>query len=260
MNILPLLIRGDVGIADRGDLCAVKSPSRLASTAPLLRGRSHKGFTLFEILIAVLILGIIGVLMVRGLNTMTMTKDRLAAHEKNTAELSLALSFLQSDFASAINRPILLPDKTLEPAFFSTGNQLYTVSFTRAGAVGRAQGELIRIDYFLQNGDLVRRTWPVLDRLSTTLPSDRILLSKVTNLSWRFLDANSNWQTSFGQNGFSSTMVPSIGMGTPAGTSQSNTALPILVDVSFTYQGMNIDKIIVVQRQLPAITLAKVNA
>jgi general secretion pathway protein J len=60
------------------------------------------------------------------------------------------------------------------------------------------QPALIRVSYRLEDGQLSREIWPVLDRVQSTVPTRQVLLDEVQSLSLEFLDGRqgSQW-TSF---------------------------------------------------------------
>ena len=157
--------------------------------------KQERGFTLLEILIAVMILAIIGIIMVRGLQTMIAAKTSIEQHEQQLESLSLAMTFLQQDIQNAQNRPILLANSTIEPAMFLASDAFQTLTFTR-GSVSNPLAEqrstLLRVAYQLNAGNLVRETWTSLDQ-NTQKPDSRILLQNITQLQWAFWGSDNRW-------------------------------------------------------------------
>jgi len=159
-----------------------------------------KGFTLFEILIAVFILGIISVVMVRGLQSIIIVKNNLERSEHRLQELSLAMIFMQSDLANAVNRPILLANNTTEPALWTENDAFQTLAWTRGNIenpLDENRSTLLRVAYQLKEGQLIRQTWSVLDRVVGTVSDDRVLLNNVEQIQWNFLGPRTQWYTSW---------------------------------------------------------------
>jgi general secretion pathway protein J len=159
-----------------------------------------KGFTLFEILIAVFILGIISVVMVRGLQSIIIVKNNLERSEHRLQELSLAMTFMQSDLRNAVNRPILLANNETEPSLWTENDAFQTVAWTRGNIenpLDENRSTLLRVAYELKNGQLIRQTWPVLDRVVGTAPDDRVLLNNVEQIQWKFLGPRIQWYTAW---------------------------------------------------------------
>jgi general secretion pathway protein J len=55
----------------------------------------------------------------------------------------------------------------------------------------------MRIGYQIQNGDLVRLIWPVLDPVATTNSTKRILLKNITHWQWQFLGSDNRFYPSW---------------------------------------------------------------
>lgn len=71
--------------------------------------------------------------------------------------------------------------------------------FTRMGLPG-ANGTLAapqRLGYRLNQGAVEELVWPVLDQGPRTVPAVYPLLSGVSSLTLRYLDANKAWQTTW---------------------------------------------------------------
>jgi general secretion pathway protein J len=157
--------------------------------------KNKQGFTLLEILIAVLILSIISIIMIRGLQIMMTTKSTIERNAQQLQSLSLAMTFLQQDLTNAQNRPVLLVNGTIDPAMFLASDAFQTLTFTR-GSVSNPLGEnrstLLRVAYQLNNGNLIRETWSSLDQNSKK-PDTRILLTQLTQLQWKFWGSDHRW-------------------------------------------------------------------
>jgi general secretion pathway protein J len=167
--------------------------------------RQHqRGFTLFEILIAVFILGIISVIMLRGLQTVISSKEHLERNSARLAAVDLTMSLLASDIGNLVNRPVVDADNITHPALILNDDGFQTLELTRGG-VGNPLAELRstqqRVEYQLKDGALIRLTWPVLDRVKASEPSSRVLLTDVSDLQWQFLGPNNNfspaWPSSY---------------------------------------------------------------
>ena len=76
------------------------------------------------------------------------------------------------------------------------------LSLTRAGVPnpeGKApRSTLQRVEYYLLGQQLLRRTWPNLDRGSEDTPTDKVLLSDISSLKLEYLDVagrvRPNWR------------------------------------------------------------------
>jgi general secretion pathway protein J len=77
---------------------------------------------------------------------------------------------------------------------------LALITLTRGGwsnPIGLRRPELQRVSYQLRAGHLFRQNLPVLDGTGTTNVIERDLLDQVDGLSFRYLDAGYNWDTTW---------------------------------------------------------------
>jgi general secretion pathway protein J len=156
------------------------------------------GFTLLEILVALFIFTIIAVIMTRALHTVF---DSQAATEKRATrlgELQMAMLLISRDIEQMIDRPIKNAERSIEAPLMGATKK---ITFTHAGLanpLGQLQrSTLQRTSYFVDNNNLIRQTWEVLDQVPASKPSTRILLHDVTNLTFEYLDTegqyNNRW-------------------------------------------------------------------
>ena len=159
-----------------------------------------KGFTLFEILVAVFILGIIAIIMIRGLQIVITAKSGLERATERLTTMDLALNMLGNDLQNMINRPISEANNIELPAIILQNDGQQTLEFTRGGVanpLANQRSTLLRVAYQLKDGKFIRLTWPVLDRVAGTKPSKRILLPNVTHLQWQFWGADNRFYTTW---------------------------------------------------------------
>jgi general secretion pathway protein J len=158
------------------------------------RLRRPAGFTLLELLVALAIFAIMSVIAYGGLRTVLETRDRAAASADHLAELQLAFTMIGRDIEQAVDRPIRDEFGDAEPAMEGTEE---TLEFTRGGwrnPAGLQRSELQRVAYVLEGEELLRRTWPVLDRTQSSAPRSTLLLAGVQEFSLRYLDRSREWQ------------------------------------------------------------------
>ena len=159
-----------------------------------------KGFTLFEILVAIFILAIIGVIMVRGLKIIMISQERVTQNSEELAHINLALTILKNDINNMVDRSITTGNNTTELPVVLNSDAENTFQFTRGGLsnpMSEPRSNLMRIEYQNQNGNLVRIIWPTLDRLPQSKPMKRILLSNIKQLKWEFLSKDNRFYPSW---------------------------------------------------------------
>jgi general secretion pathway protein J len=162
-----------------------------------MHGRDARGFTLLELLVAVAIFALAAQLAYGGLRQLLDGRAALAPRFEEAARLRHALTLLERDFSAARPRAVrdALGDRA--PAFVA-GNGETLAQFSR-GDAGRptlldAVG-LYRVAYRLEQDELLRDTWPVLDAVQATRPVTQRVLDGVAGFSLRCLDADDEWVT-----------------------------------------------------------------
>jgi general secretion pathway protein J len=153
--------------------------------------KEQQGFTLIEILIALLVFAIVAVLATVGLSAVLKARERSNVQVQTMQQMQLAFLIMKQDINQMVARPVI----------DNTGNQIpalvehaHYIEFTRAGYVNPLmqlkRSTLQRVAYIFHQQQLIRRTWPVLDRAPETQPSDRVLLTHLQNINFAFLADN----------------------------------------------------------------------
>ncbi len=159
----------------------------------------QQGFTLVEILIALFVFAIMSTIATVGLTSVIRSYERSSIHFERLAELQIAMTIMQQDMTQMINRPILDNVSERQPAFSATRPEYF--EFTRVGysnpQMTLPRSTLQRVAYQWQDNQLIRTTWPVLDRATNTAPMQRILLTDVTQMQIRFLSDKNQFFTSW---------------------------------------------------------------
>lgn len=161
----------------------------------------QKGFTLLELMIAMAIFAVVSILAYSGLRNVQSTQEHISRSATQLTQLQTALTLMGRDIQQAVLRPIRDDYGDSQPALVGAsagvGN---TLEFTRAGytnPTGRPRSHLQRIAYGLKDDTLVRLSWPMLDRVQGTKPSEAVLLPAVKKFELRYMDFNRQWQKSW---------------------------------------------------------------
>jgi len=143
-------------------------------------------------MLAMAITSFIAVLAYSGLNTAITAAERHELQAQQVAAIQLPLTIVERDIRHIVNRGIV--DEYGDDVAALTGGSFdeYPLILTRMGWANprhQARGELQRVRYRLENDELWRESWPVLDRLSLEAGhQDSKLLSGVLRLELAFLD------------------------------------------------------------------------
>jgi general secretion pathway protein J len=156
-----------------------------------------RGFTLIEVLVAIIILGVVALLAYRATAAMTDGEARLTAESDRWRALDRLFARLESDMRQAVPRAVR-HGGTAEPAWLalpadSSGNS--ELVFSRAGpefaAEPGAAGQ--RIGYRLRDGAIETLYWPQLDNVANAEPVAYALVSDVARFRISELTTSNAW-------------------------------------------------------------------
>ncbi len=165
----------------------------------MLRKASH-GFTLIEVMLAISITAFVALLAYNGLSVSITAAEQHQQQAQRLADIQLPLTVLERDIRHAVKRSI--NDEYDETMAAISGGELNDslLILTRRGwdnPRGLRRGELQRVRYVLENEELWRESWSVLDRMSEEGGQQRTLLIKqVLNVELAFLDTQSTGASS----------------------------------------------------------------
>ena len=167
-----------------------------------------RGFTLLEVLVAVVVFGIISVLAYGGYNQLIQQSDIVERSASRTRAIQSTVQRMTEDFAMLEPRPIREPiGESLEPALRAGGTRVETLAdLTRSGwtnPAGLSRSTLQRVTYRLLDNKLERAYWTALDRTLSTEPTSAVMLDKVRAVSFRFMDQNQTWHDQWPPLGYS---------------------------------------------------------
>lgn len=158
----------------------------------------RRGFTLVELLVAIFISAIMFAIGYGVLNQALGNRVSLAANQARLTQVQGAMRLFVQDFAQLAPRPVrALVGDGAEPALRSEPGGDGLVTLTRGGwanPAGLQRPALQRVRYRLENGELVREHWLVMDALLGAEPVRREILDGVTAVRLRFMDSGRAWQ------------------------------------------------------------------
>lgn len=155
---------------------------------------SSRGFTLFELLVATSVFAIISTMAYSGLMQVMNARNQINIAESRLAEIQLAFLNLERDLQQIAHRPIRNRYGTERSPIVGQGE--YLLEVTRGGVRNPARvarSSLQRVAYMIEDENLVRLNWLILDQAQDSEPVKQTLLKKIATIDIRFLDATSVW-------------------------------------------------------------------
>ncbi len=148
-----------------------------------------KGFTLVEILIALSIFAILATLTSSILYSTFNTRQRVNIQAERLRAIQFTVTFLSRDSAQIINRAVRKDAEKFSPPFIGQANY---IEFTRAGVANPEAREkrstLSRVAWLCRQHQLIRRNWPSLDTPKADNYEEKVLLSKLKNCEFAYLN------------------------------------------------------------------------
>jgi general secretion pathway protein J len=162
-----------------------------------MRSAGGRGFTLVELLVAMAIVAIVGVMALGGLSEVINQQTIARERSERWREVQLAMRIVAQDLAQMHPRPTREElGESYQPSLLAGPNGQFALEFSRGGwtnPAGFPRGTVLRVAYDWEGEQLVRFHWPVMDRTLSTPPVRNELLSGVENVEVRFLDAAGQW-------------------------------------------------------------------
>lgn len=160
-------------------------------------GHLQRAFTLIEVLVALAIFGILAALAYGALSQTLLSAEMLNARMDRLQAIQRTMRHLSQDFAQLAPRPVRLElGDAIGPALQTDLRSDYALELTRGGWSNPAalpRGTLQRAAYRLEDDELVRYYWTVLDRTLSNEPVGVTILDGVENLLFRYLLDSGDW-------------------------------------------------------------------
>jgi general secretion pathway protein J len=156
-----------------------------------------KGFTLIEVLVALAVFGVLSLLSYMSLGQTLSNADMLGDRMDRLQSIQRTISFLSNELLQTVPRTVRVelgdaPVAALQSDFGSE----FALQLTHGGwpnSMGVPRSTMQRTAYRIEDGQLIRYHWNVLDRTVNNVPLTSIMLDEVESLTFRFLQINDEW-------------------------------------------------------------------
>jgi general secretion pathway protein J len=180
-----------------------------------------RGFTLIEIVVALGVFALVGVMASSGLNAILQWQGNLEDKSKQIKSIQLTLKYLEKDINRAIARPIRDQYGDRQPAFSSDGESIMSLTYSGwRNPAGLLRSHLQRVAYEYDENKLKRYSWNRLDGAISEDGREAILLNDVEELKIEFLNTTNTW----------------VERWPPLNTAGNSVGLPRAVSISFDAQ------------------------
>ena len=160
----------------------------------------YKGFTLIEVLIAMVIFAVLSLLAYGGLNQVILHKQETSESLARLKQLQITMTKVHRDLSQISSRQGRDEMGTnLSNLQASQGDDLL-IQLTRNGWRNPAKlnrGHLQRVAYRLDEDKLIRIHWPYVDRALDGQAVETELINNIKDVTLRFLDNNKEWHNSW---------------------------------------------------------------
>jgi general secretion pathway protein J len=153
---------------------------------------NDEGFTLLELLVALAIFSLIAVMAYGGLETVLRQQTVTEENAESLAQLQKTYLIMQRDIEQAVPRTIR--DEFGDQQAPLIGTTLFQL--TRGGwnnPANQARSTLQRVGYSLEDRQLIRYAWLVLDRAQDSAPTRQPLAADIESMQVRYLDEAGKW-------------------------------------------------------------------
>ncbi len=165
-------------------------------------GRKQKGFTLLELLVAMVIFSLMSIMAYGGLSNVITGNEVIATQEKRLKELQRTMMFLERDIRQLVPRPRNTGFNQTKGKAFDYGlDSDGLMEFTRAGnpnPIAVARSSLQRVRYDLEEKVLIRKSWALVDHIDLE-PTSMKLMKGVESIKLRLLDNKNGWKENWQQ-------------------------------------------------------------
>ena len=163
---------------------------------PLTRHHFSMGFTLVELLIAIVLFSILSVGSYQVLNSVISSHRNLSSHNEKFDALRRTVNMLTRDLQQARSRTIINSYGEQEAALVLESSDQSRLVLSTAGwanPLASPRGTVSRVEFFVEDEVLIKRRWLVLDAVDEDSYFDMPLLKGVLEFQIQALDSDRRW-------------------------------------------------------------------
>ncbi|MBV1915802.1 MAG: type II secretion system minor pseudopilin GspJ [Pseudomonadales bacterium] len=165
-------------------------------THQLMRNHRSAGFTLVELMIAIVLFSILSVGSYQVLNSVINSHRKLSSHNEKFDALRRSINMLTRDLQQARSRTIINTYGEQEGALILESSDPARLVLSTAGwanPLASPRGTVSRVEFFVEDEVLIKRRWLVLDAVDEDSFYDMPLVKGVLEFQIRALDSEQRW-------------------------------------------------------------------
>lgn len=212
-----------------------------------MRSRQAHGFTLVELLVAIAVFSVLAAMAYGGLRSVLNSERTIDQASQRLNAIQRTLLFIGRDLAQLSGRGIRDEFGDPQPPLQSRSRASLAIELTRGGwsnPAGQMRSTLQRVGYVVEERQLIRYSWPVLDRAPDTQPQRFVLLEGVRSLQVRFMNEKRAWHEAW--------PLPGSGLTAPASLPRAVELTLELADLGVVRRLFAIDATVIVPSAPPA--------
>lgn len=161
------------------------------------RSGGMRAFTLIEVMVSLAIFAILAALCYGALGRTLESAEMLNGRMDRLQAIQRTMRLLTEDLQQLAPRPIRDElGESFGPALDTGFQSGFALELTHGGwsnPIVLPRGTLQRSAYRMEDDELIRYHWMVLDRTLANQPAEVVLLDGVESILFRFLEANGQW-------------------------------------------------------------------
>ncbi len=150
--------------------------------------KTAAGFTLLELMVAISIFAIISLLTMGGLSNILDTQAHTEKSLQRLTHMQMVFTIMSRELRQISLRPVRDEYGAFNPAIsHKTSDDINGIEFTHQGRFTLGDNvSLQRVAYYLEDRQLVKKVWQVLDRVEDTQPVKQTVLDNIDELDFSF--------------------------------------------------------------------------
>lgn len=157
--------------------------------------QSQQGMTLIEVMVAVAIFAVVVTLATAGFKSVADTKEITDRVSNQLSDLQSAMSILERDIEQMSARTARNDYGEIKDAFIIESDRMTLSRTGRPNPGGLKRPAIQRIQLFVEDNTLIRRSYKVLDLSSYDQYTDNVLIENVKEVQFEAFSKAGNWET-----------------------------------------------------------------